>query len=207
MNFGLKIVPEVTDNRFSMIDDGAVEIETGELVYGFIRRLKPTNVLSTGIYTGISDLFIGQALKDNGFGHLEALEYEQKHIDRAVALWKEKGVSDYITAIKTDSVQFEPIKQYQFMFLDTELHLRFHELVKFFSHLDEGGYIFIHDMPRTLCQGNSNPDHPDFKNWPVGELPQAFIDLVKQGKLVPFHFGGARGLVAYYKVHKDDFTV
>lgn len=206
MSINLNYVPEVTDNRFEMVDDGGVERETGELVYGFVRRLKPTNVLSTGIYTGVSDLFIGQALKDNGFGHLEALEYEIKHIERARKLWEEQGVSEQITSVQIDTAQFWPTKQYQFMFLDTELHLRFHELVKFYPNLDEGGYILIHDMPRNLCQGNVNPDHPDYKHWPVGELPPEFNQLLRERKLVPFHFGSARGLVGYYKPHKDDYA-
>ena len=79
----LKIETEVSDSKYKQFDTGAVECETGELIYGFIKRLKPQNVLSTGIYTGISDLFIAQALKDNDFGHLTAIEYEQYHIDRA----------------------------------------------------------------------------------------------------------------------------
>lgn len=207
INFkGLKIEPEVTDNRFSMIDDGAVEVETGELVYGFVRRLKPENVLSTGVYTGISDLFIAQAIKDNGFGHLTAIEFEQFHIDRARKLWEEQGVSSQITSIKSSSLDFEPDRQYQFMFLDTEMHLRFHELVKFFPYLDEGGYVFIHDMPNTLCKGNVNPDHPEVVNWPVREFPPEFDELLKEGKLRPFHFGSARGLVGFYKVKEGDYS-
>lgn len=205
MIIDLPVIPEVTDKRFQMIDDGAVEVETGELIYGFIRRLKPENVLSTGTYTGISDLFIAQGLKDNGFGHLTAIEFEQFHIDRARKLWEQKGVSAQITSIKSPSLDFQPDRQYQFMFLDTELHLRFHELTKFYDHLDEGGYILVHDMPRSLCQGNVNPDHPEIPNWPVGLLPVAFTDLMKQGKLKSFYFGGARGLVGFYRPHKEDF--
>lgn len=172
-----------------------------------VKRLKPLNCLSTGVYTGISDLFIGMALKENGFGHLEALEYEQTHINRAEDLWNKIGVQSQITAIKTDSLKFQPDKQYQFMFLDTELNIRFFELVKYFLFLDEGGYIFVHDMPRSLCQGNINPDHPEIPNWPVGELPEEFVQLLKDRKLVPFHFGGARGLVGYYRPHKDDYGI
>lgn len=202
----LNIKMEVTDPRFVMFDDGAVECETGEIIFGFIRRLKPENVISTGIYTGISDLFIGMALKENGFGHLEALEYEQHHIDRATKLWELMGLSEQITAIKSESLKFQPDKQYQFMFLDTELNLRLHELVKFFPYLDEGGYVFIHDMQNTLCKGNVNPDHPDFINWPVGEFPPEFDELLRTDKLRLFHFGGARGLIGLYKVKEGDYS-
>lgn len=202
---GLKIVPEVTDDRFSMVDSGGCENETGELLYGFIRRLKPQRVLTTGIYTGVSDLYIAQALKDNGFGKTTALEFESIHIRRAKELWQKMGVSEYITEVLTDSIKFEPKEKYQFIFCDTELNLRFHELVKFYPYLDEGGYILIHDMNRTLCQGNVNTDHPNFKHWPVGELSEDFKKLLKDGKLQQFFFGMARGMVGYYKVHKDDY--
>lgn len=203
----LKSSSEVTDSRFTMFDTGAVEIETGELVYGFIKRLKPQNVLSTGIYTGISDLFIAMALKENGFGHLDAVEYEKFHIDRAVKLWQTLGLFEVITPVNSDSLKFQPQKQYQFMFLDTEMNLRLHELVKFFPFLDPGGYIFIHDMPASLCFGNTNQDHPNIKNWPVGEFPEAFNNLLKTGQLKMFHFPGARGLVGFYKPKESDYKV
>lgn len=203
---GLKIAPEVTDKQFTMIDDGGVEVETGEFLYGLIRRLKPQNVLTTGIYTGVSDLYVAQALKDNGFGHTTALEYESTHIIRAKELWEKMGVIGQISTVMTDSLKFEPRERYQFMFLDTEPYLRFKELVKFYDHLDEGGYIFVHDMPRNLCQENINPDHPDFKHWPVGELPADFKALLITRKLMPMYFAGARGLAGYYKVHKQDYV-
>lgn len=202
---GLKIIVEPTNRLFKCVDDGGVEVETGEFLYGFIRRLKPQMVLSTGIYTGVSDLYIAQALKDNGFGETTALEFEQFHIARAKELWNKMGVGSFINPILTDSLKFEPKGRYQFMFLDTEPFLRFKELDKFYSYLDEGGYVFIHDMPRNFCQGNINPDHPDFKHWPVGEIPQNVIYWLKQGDLVEFHFGSARGLVGFYKVDKDDY--
>lgn len=198
---GLKFIPESTDKLFTCIDDGGVEVESGEFLYGLVRRLKPQKVLTTGVYTGVSDLYIAQALKDNGFGEITALEFESTHIKRAREMWERMGVSSFIRTVLTDSLKFEPKETYQFMFLDTEMHLRFHELVRFYPNLEQGGFILIHDMPRSLCQGNVNTDHPDFKHWPVGELPDEFNKL----KLNRFHFGSARGMVGYYKLHKDDY--
>lgn len=201
----LKVQSEVSDPNFKMFDDGAITLEDGELVFGFIKRTKPHNVLSTGIYTGISDLFIGMGLKENGFGHLDAIEYEQVHIDRATKLWERMGLLEQITAIKSDSLQFQPKKQYQFMFLDTELFLRLHELVKFFPYLDEGGYVFIHDVHRHLYKGNINLDHPEIVNYPMGKFPPEFEQLLKTDKLRLFCFPGARGLVGFYKPAQGDY--
>ncbi len=201
----LKTQPEVTDPRFTMYDSGAVENESGELIYGFIKRLKPQNVLSTGTYTGISDLFIAMALKENGSGHLEAIEYEQIHIDRAVKLWKTLGLFDVITPVNSDSLKFEPKKQYQFMFLDTELNARLWEVLRFYPFLDEGGYIFIHDMPSNFCRGNVNTDHPEIPNWPVDKIPEEFDQMIRDRKLLPFYFPSARGMVGLYKPKAGDF--
>ena len=202
---GLKLIPEPTDPNFLCVDDGGVEVETGEFIYGLIRRIKPQQCFSTGVYTGISDLYTAKALQDNGFGHLTAIEYEQYHIDRAQELWNKMGVFQQITVIKSDSMLYKPDKQFQFMFLDTELYLRFKELVRFYPNLDEGGYVFIHDMPRSLCKGNKNIDHPNYINWPVGEFPREFDVLLREDKLRMFHFMGARGMVGFYKPKKDDY--
>lgn len=202
---GIKALEEVSDNRFQMFDDGGIEIETGLLLYSFIRRLKPTRILETGLYSAISTIFMAFALRDNGFGHIDTIEFEKTHIERSQERLNKLNLRQFVTIYHVSSLDFQPTENYQFMLKDTELHLRFHELVKFFPNLDEGGYIFVHDMPRSLCQGNVNLDHPDIPNWPVGMLPEGFVNLLKEGKIVPFHFGGARGLVGYYKPHPEDF--
>lgn len=201
----IEMVPEVTDSRFLMFNDGSIECETGELLFGFIRRLKPQNILETGCYKGWGSAYMAKAVEENGFGHVETLEIDTTHIESAQGLWNKLGLRSYISAIHSDSLKFTPNKQYQFMFLDSEPWLRFQELVKFYPNLDEGGYIFVHDMPNSLCQGNINPDHPDFKSWPVGDVPQEFKDLLHSRKLMPFYFGGARGLVGFYRVHSKDY--
>ncbi|MCK9371072.1 class I SAM-dependent methyltransferase [Candidatus Dojkabacteria bacterium] len=202
---GIESITEVTDSRFKMFDDGGIEIETGLLLYGLIRRLKPKRILETGLYSAISTMFMACALRDNGFGHIDTLEFEDFHIKRGQERLGKMGLQGFVTIYHISSLDFIPTMNYQLMLNDTELHLRFSELVNFYPNLDEGGYILIHDMPRSLCQGNVNPDHPDFKNWPVGELPPAFLDLVKSGKLKSFYFGGARGLVGFYRPHREDF--
>ena len=91
------------------------------------------------------------------------------------------------------------------MFLDSEPYFRFQELRKFFPHLLEGGYVFIHDTPRSLCQGNVNPDHPEFKSWPFGDINREVKNMVLDMELIPFTFGTPRGLIGFYKPHHDDY--
>lgn len=201
--------PEVRDEGkgYEMADTGGVELEVGEFLYGITRLIKPLKVLTTGIFTGISDMYIAQALKENNYGFSIALEIEEQHIKRAKELWKKTEVIERITPILMKSLDYQPEAQYQLMFLDSEMHLRLHELVKYYPHLSEGGYVFLHDFPPNLCFGNVNPDHPNYVNWPVGEFPQEFNQLLKEDKLRMMTFPNPRGMIGFYKPRKDEYEV
>lgn len=200
-------LPEVADNtgRYHMADDGGVEAEVGEFLYGMVRIIQPEQVLTTGVYSGISDMYIARALKDNGHGSSTAIEYEEHHITRAKELWAKVGVADKITVHHGSSLDYQTDRQFDFIFLDTEPSIRFQELVKFYNNLKPGGYFGIHDLPRTLCQGNFNPDHPEIKSYPYGDVPEAMRTLIKEDKLRPFHFQTPRGITFFYKVAPEDY--
>ena len=198
---------EVRDDGkgYHMADDGGVELEVGEFLYGLTKILKPSRILTTGIYTGISDMYIAQALKENGFGKSTAVEFEPTHYLRAIELWKMVQVIDYIEPTLMSTSDFQPTGEYQIMFLDTEPNLRFGELKRFFSFLSKGGYVGIHDTPRSLAQGNINSDHPEIKSWPFGDLPEEIKQWVKEDKLRPMHFPNPRGMTFFYKPMEEDY--
>lgn len=204
----LKTLPEIRDEGkgYHMVDDGAVEIEIGEFLFGLVKAIKPNKVLTTGVYTGISDLFIAGALKENGFGHSDAIEFESKHIERAKTLWSRFAVNEYITTHHMSSLDFKPEGDYELIFIDTEPNIRFQELVNFYTNLIPGGFVGIHDLPRNFCQGNINPDHPEIPSWPFGPLPQKIRWWLKDRSLVPFHLPTPRGMVWFYKPRGDDYV-
>jgi hypothetical protein len=55
-------------------DTEATEHEVSELAAGFVRALQPHIVIETGTYRGQTSLAIGQALVENGHGHLFTIE-------------------------------------------------------------------------------------------------------------------------------------
>lgn len=198
---GLETFPEKTDAKWEMFDDGGVEVEVGEFLFGLIRAHKPTRVLETGTYSGISASYMGMALKENGFGTLDTVEYEQIHINRSKERFIKLGLQDIITIHQVSSLEFKPQGEYDIILHDTEPNIRYQELVKFYPHLKAGGFAFIHDLPRTFCYGHTNPDHPDEVAWPFGEVPKE----MKQLNLSMFHLGSARGMVGFYKPHEEDW--
>lgn len=201
----LKVIEEPTNALYKAFNDGSTEIETSELLYAFVRRLKPEHILETGTYKGISSSYMASALKANKRGHLMTLEIDQFHIDTAKRLWEALSLTPFITSRRISSLEYKPDVLFDFMFLDSEPHLRFDEFVRFYSYLRDGGSAWIHDLPETLCQGNINQDHPEIKSWPFGDLPEEIKTWIKNDDIRLSHFPDARSLTMIYKVGKNDY--
>lgn len=194
-----------THSEYTAFNDGGVECEVGEFLYGMVRLLKPQHILETGTHMGISSSYMAQALKDNGRGLLTTLEIEKQHIRTSEWRWKQLDLERYVICDKEMSLEYDLEYECDLMFLDSEPYFRFKELKRFYPKLKNGGYAFIHDTPRTLCQGNVNPDHPEFKSWPFGDINEEVKNWVLDNDLVPFYFPNPRGMVGFYKRHQDDF--
>jgi predicted O-methyltransferase YrrM len=198
--------PEVSDHtgHFTMADDGGVETQTGTFLYGLLNILQPELVLETGTYTGVSAMYMGQALKDNGHGHIITLEISPVHKERAERLWVQTGVSPFVTCQQVASLEYQTSSQFDFIFLDSEPEFRFKELVKFYPNLKPGGYIFIHDLHRHLSQ-QDNKEHGF--GWPYGKLPEEIVNWIAEDKLRCFSFPTPRGLTGFYKPTEEDYRV
>ena len=207
-----QVVPEIRDEGkgYSMWDDGGVEAEVGTFLYGLVRMIKPKLILETGLYTGVSCSYMAQGLNDNGYGKIDSVEYEQAHINTARERISRLNLQNFVNFNKCDSMNFNPqlldTERYDLILLDTEMNLRLHELIKFYPYLRDGGFVFIHDMPPSVCVGNINSDHPDFINWPVGIIPEEVKSFVKEGKLRPMFFPNPRGMLSFYKPRPDEYN-
>jgi len=187
---------------FTSFNDAGIEVETGEFFYGLTRLLKPDHVLETGTHWGIGASYIGSALKENQKGLLETIEFLSEIHLRAYKRFQDLQLTGYINAILGDVKDFQPQHTYKLIFLDTEPQTRFAELVKFFPYLEEGGFIFIHDLHRHMHQ-IENQEH-GFA-WPYGRIPGEMNQLITSGQLRPFHFSTPRGLSGFYKVSLEDY--
>jgi len=201
----LEEMDEPTNSEYKCFNTGGVETVVGEFLYGLIRMTRPDNVFETGTHLGVSSSYIGRALKDNGKGMLTTLEINRDHIAFSKDRWSRLGIREYIVADREYSLKYFLEYDVDIMLLDSEPEFRFKELLRFYDRLAPGGYVFIHDTPRNLCQGNVNTDHPEYESWPFGNLPKELIDLVLDRELYPFHFGTPRGLIGFYKRCSSDY--
>lgn len=187
---------------YSAFNDAGVECEVGEFLYGLTQLLKPKHVLETGTHWGIGASYLGLGLLDNGIGELETIEFLPEIHKVADARINRVGIRDITKNYLMDARQFTPSHNYQLILLDTEPQTRFGELVKFFPYLDEGGFVFIHDLHRHMQQVE-NLEH-GFA-FPFGKIPEEIVNWVCLDQLRPFHFGNPRGLTGFYKVSSKDY--
>lgn len=202
--------------RYASFNDAGLECETGELLYGFIRMLKPAHVLETGTHVGIGASYMGMALKHNGKGQLDTIEFLRDLHERACQrIYGAMMLQNIVMCHLGDAAAFDPRDHadpakgailYQMILLDTEPQLRFAELVRFMPYLAPGGYVFIHDLHRHMGQvQRTHPDHPEMPFWPWGEVPDQIKQWVNDDHLRPFHFANPRGLTGFYKPHEGDW--
>jgi len=193
-----------TVSEYSAFNDAGVECEVGEFLYSLVRILKPAHVLETGTHWGIGASYMGMACKDNAKGQVDTIEFLREIYERADARFKKLELSPaFVNNLFMDARAFDPgDKKYGLILLDTEPQTRFGELVKFFDNLEDGGFVFIHDLHRHMQQVE-NAEH-GFA-WPFGPIPEIIIETVNANNLRPFHFGNPRGLTGFYKPHPGDY--
>lgn len=188
---------------WSAFNSGGIECEVGEYLYGLIRMTKPKYVLETGTHHGIGASYMAAACKANGFGEVHTLEFLPENHAIARNRFKKLDLERYIVGSLADVAEYEPEFKYDIILLDTEPQTRFKELLQFYDNLNEGGYLFIHDLHRHMHQ--IEVDDHEFA-WPYGAIPKEMAELVKKGKLRPFHFSTPRGFSGFYKTSKDDYV-
>src|SRR5688572_5312530 len=171
-----------TTSEFLAFNDAGVEMEVGEFLYSLVRLLKPTRVLETGTHWGIGAMYMGLGVKHNKKGKVTTIEFQPPVYNKAVERMKTLGLDDVVETILGDVRYYQTTDKFQLILLDTEPQTRFAELVNFYDNLDEGGFVFIHDLHRHMHQ-IPNSDH-GFA-WPFGAIPEEMKKLVADDKLRP----------------------
>lgn len=191
-----------TQTKYRAFNDAGVECETGEFLHAMVRILKPEHVLETGTHWGIGASYLGMGVKLNGFGQVDTIEFLPEIYERAKHRIKAVNLEGWVNMHLMDVKDFQPKYNYDFILLDTEPQTRFAELLKFFDHLNPGGFVFIHDLHRHMGQ---MPNEEHGFAWPWGVVPLQMRALVQSGLLRPMHFPTPRGLTGFYKSHPQDF--
>ncbi len=125
-------------------DSDAMTREEGEFLYGLVRAIKPKYAIETGTHRGLSACYIGQAMKDNGFGLLETCDPVDLYQGAAIVA---AGLHHQVSYYPKRGVDMMPTAPIDFLFIDG-----FHgktdvmdEFVTFKPHLAENAVVAFHD--------------------------------------------------------------
>ena len=125
--------------RWSAPDREATEHEVTEFLGALVKALRPDRVLETGAYLGYTTEVLGKAVKP--YGHVDALE-----MDATFALATETRCKDLpVTVYCTDSAEFTPQHDYDFLFFDSGMEARIDEMRRFAAHATNRAIFAIHD--------------------------------------------------------------
>jgi hypothetical protein len=82
---------------WSMLDGVSPEVEVLDFLHALVRLVKPRRALDTSAWLGRSAVAIGAALRDNGFGELEALVRDDDTAAYASATIAAAGLAELVT--------------------------------------------------------------------------------------------------------------
>lgn len=162
---------------WSMFDGNTAETEVLDLLLVLTRLVKPTHVLETGTWLGLSSCAIARGLVANGFGELTTLEINSEVHQAAQENIARYGFSAVVDARLASSMEFVPDRTYDMAIFDSETNLRLSEFRRFRPWLKDGALVVFHDTA---------PHH----QWVLAGI----IALLQEGALHGVNFPTPRGV-------------
>jgi predicted O-methyltransferase YrrM len=130
---------------WSMFDGFTAEVEVLDLLLTLTRLVKPSHVLETGTWLGLSSCAIARGLAANGFGRLTTLEVNAEAYQVALEHIAHYGLTPFVDAKLVSSLEFVPDDLYEMALFDSELALRVPEFRRFRPSLKDGALVIFHD--------------------------------------------------------------
>lgn len=200
-NFEL-VKEHVGGEPYHMFNTGGVEAEVGEFLYGMVRMIQPSLVLETGTHLGISSVYLGLALKENGHGKLITIEFNPPFYLMAQALFEHLEISSQVELVRGKVERWDPgDRVFDLAFLDTEPSFRFGEMLKFYPNIKEGGLILIHDLHANLGLSFSPQESRQVSAF--GDFREKIGYLIEEHAIQTVSFPSPRGLTMFQKAGPD----
>jgi len=157
------------ENRKGTWRDWNIPYSDGKILYDLILRNKYTKAIEIGTSTGLSAIWIAWALSKTG-GKLITIEIDEGRHKKALANFKEAGLSEYIDARLADAHGLvEKLKgPFDFVFSDADKDWYKNYFVALAPKLEVGGCFTAHNARNTGSEGirefiNYVTDLPNFK--------------------------------------------
>jgi predicted O-methyltransferase YrrM len=123
--------------RWSMYDSMTAEAEVLEFLRTLVTTIKPTLIVETGAFLGVSTLWLAEGLKSNGFGKIISCEYDPVVFAKAQERVAQSGLAEWIDLRNESS-------------LEMKIDIRAQEVKRFLPQINSFGLILMHDASSHL---------------------------------------------------------
>lgn len=156
-------IPRGKDYHQTTYGFGSVSYEEAVFLYGMVLVTKPNIVCETGTETGLSTIHLAQALSDQQYGKLYAIEIDKGNYNRTLQAIQENGLNQWVELLNDDSrrhLEQIPInRDYQYLcFLDSLQQTRIDEFRIIERRFPKGTVVIIHDTSPLHPMGQMNLD-------------------------------------------------
>ena len=157
------------ENRKGTWHDWNIPYSDGKVLYDLVLKNKYKKAIDIGTSTGLSAIWIAWALSKTG-GKLITIEIHEGRHRKALANFKEAGLSEYIDARLADA--HDLVKELQgpfdFVFSDADKDWYKNYFIALAPKLEVGGCFTAHNASNTASQGikefiDSVKGSPNFK--------------------------------------------
>jgi len=131
--------------RWSMYDSMTAEIEVLEFLRCLVTTIKPELIVETGTFSGISTLWMAEALKQNGRGRIVTCEFDPLVYANASQRIANSGLADWIECRNESSLEMKISGTIDLLFSDSDQNIREQEVRRFLPQVNPNGLILIHD--------------------------------------------------------------
>jgi len=121
-----------------------------ECLRTLVTTTKPDLVVETGTFSGISTLWIAEALQRNGRGKVITCEFDPVVYAKAKARIAESGLSNWIECRNESSLDMKIDGTIDLFFSDSDMPVREQEVRRFLPQINPFGLIVMHDASSHL---------------------------------------------------------
>ena len=136
--------------RWHMYDSMTAEAEVLEFLRTLVTTLKPTLIVETGSFLGVSTLWMAEGMAANGFGKIISCEFDPLVFAKAREKIAVSPFAQYIELRNKSSLEMQVEGEIDIFFSDSDMPIRAAEVKRFLPQIRPTGLILMHDASSHL---------------------------------------------------------
>jgi predicted O-methyltransferase YrrM len=137
-------------DRWSMYDSMTAEAEVLEFLRTLVTTVKPKLIVETGVFMGVSTIWLAEGLKSNGFGKIISCEFDPIVFKKAAERIAQSGLAEWIELRNESSLEMHIDGQIDILFSDSDMDIRAQEVKRFLPQINSVGLVLMHDASSHL---------------------------------------------------------